>query len=123
MHNSDRDWNLSLNSLERHVVQEHGLTLTQHHGGKQKLISQVFPEQAIEKVLPVLTTLGRRVLHTGPLGSASVLKVMTNYLATVNLTNGSVEEIETPLAVKVQTNQQLSFPNPTFPLPKSSLWI
>ena len=38
-----------------------------------------------EKVLPVLTTLGRRVLHTGPLGSASVLKVMTNYLASVNL--------------------------------------
>jgi 3-hydroxyisobutyrate dehydrogenase len=38
-----------------------------------------------EKVLPVLTTLGRRVLHTGPLGSASTLKVMTNYLASVNL--------------------------------------
>jgi 3-hydroxyisobutyrate dehydrogenase len=28
---------------------------------------------------------GRRILHTGPLGSASKLKVMTNYLATVNL--------------------------------------
>ncbi|MEM7507951.1 MAG: NAD(P)-dependent oxidoreductase [Pseudomonadota bacterium] len=38
-----------------------------------------------EKMLPVLTTLGRRVLHTGPLGSASVLKVVTNYLATANL--------------------------------------
>ena len=38
-----------------------------------------------EKMLPVLTILGRRVLHTGPLGSASVLKVMTNYLATANL--------------------------------------
>lgn len=38
-----------------------------------------------EKVLPLLTTLGRRVLHTGPLGSASMLKVMTNYLATANL--------------------------------------
>jgi 3-hydroxyisobutyrate dehydrogenase len=38
-----------------------------------------------ERMLPLLTTLGRRVLHTGPLGSASVLKVMTNYLATVNL--------------------------------------
>ena len=36
-------------------------------------------------MLPVLTILGRRVLHTGPLGSASVLKVMTNYLATANL--------------------------------------
>jgi 3-hydroxyisobutyrate dehydrogenase len=29
--------------------------------------------------------MGRRVLHTGDLGTASVLKVMTNYLATVNL--------------------------------------
>ena len=38
-----------------------------------------------ERVLPVLTVLGRRVLHTGGLGSASVLKVITNYLATANL--------------------------------------
>jgi len=38
-----------------------------------------------ERILPVLTILGRRVLHTGPLGTASVLKVMTNYLATANL--------------------------------------
>ena len=29
--------------------------------------------------------MGRRVLHTGDLGSASVLKVLTNYLATVKL--------------------------------------
>jgi len=41
--------------------------------------------EAFEKVLPLLTVLGRRVLHTGPIGSASVLKVITNYLATVNL--------------------------------------
>ncbi len=38
-----------------------------------------------ERALPVLTVLGRRVLHTGPVGSASTLKVMTNYLATANL--------------------------------------
>lgn len=38
-----------------------------------------------ERVLPLLTTLGRRVLHTGEVGSASVLKVATNYLATTNL--------------------------------------
>ena len=38
-----------------------------------------------ERLLPILTILGRRVLHTGPLGTASVLKVMTNYLATANL--------------------------------------
>ncbi|MEM6593374.1 MAG: NAD(P)-dependent oxidoreductase [Pseudomonadota bacterium] len=38
-----------------------------------------------ERVLPLLTTMGRRVLHTGELGTASMLKVMTNYLATANL--------------------------------------
>lgn len=38
-----------------------------------------------ERILPLLTTMGRRVLHTGDLGSASVLKVITNYLATANL--------------------------------------
>jgi len=38
-----------------------------------------------EAILPLLTTMGRRILHTGPLGSASVLKVVTNYLATANL--------------------------------------
>ena len=38
-----------------------------------------------ERILPLLKNLGRRILHTGPLGTASVLKVMTNYLATANL--------------------------------------
>ena len=38
-----------------------------------------------ERILPILTVLGRRILHTGPLGSASILKVVTNYLATANL--------------------------------------
>ena len=40
---------------------------------------------AFERVLPILTVLGRRILHTGPLGSASILKVVTNYLCTVHL--------------------------------------
>jgi len=38
-----------------------------------------------ERALPVLKSMGRRILHTGELGSASTLKVMTNYLATANL--------------------------------------
>lgn len=38
-----------------------------------------------ERILPLLTIMGRRVLHTGDLGSASILKVVTNYLATANL--------------------------------------
>ncbi len=41
--------------------------------------------ETFERALPFLTLMGRRILHTGPLGSASTLKVMTNYLATANL--------------------------------------
>jgi len=41
--------------------------------------------ETFERILPLLTSMGRRILHTGPLGSASVLKVITNYLATANL--------------------------------------
>ncbi len=40
---------------------------------------------AFEIVLPLLTTVGREVLHTGPLGTASIMKVTTNYLAGVQL--------------------------------------
>ncbi|MCP4183848.1 MAG: NAD(P)-dependent oxidoreductase [Hyphomicrobiales bacterium] len=40
---------------------------------------------AFERVLPILTSMGREILHTGPLGSASILKVVTNYLASVHL--------------------------------------
>jgi 3-hydroxyisobutyrate dehydrogenase len=40
---------------------------------------------AFEKILPALTVMGRKVLHTGELGSATVLKVITNYLASVHL--------------------------------------
>jgi len=53
--------------------------------------------EAFEKALPILKTMGRRVLHTGDLGTASTLKVMTNYLATVNL--GSVSEALTTMKV------------------------
>ncbi len=41
--------------------------------------------EVFERMLPILTAMGRRILHAGPLGSASTLKVMTNYLATANL--------------------------------------
>jgi 3-hydroxyisobutyrate dehydrogenase len=40
---------------------------------------------AFEQALPVLRVMGRRIIHIGPLGSASVLKVVTNYLAFVHL--------------------------------------
>ena len=40
---------------------------------------------AFERVLPILALLGQRILHTGALGSASQLKVLTNYLCTVHL--------------------------------------
>jgi len=41
--------------------------------------------EVFERMLPILTTMGHRILHTGALGSASILKVVTNYLATANL--------------------------------------
>ena len=41
--------------------------------------------EAFDLVLPTLQVLGRQILHTGPLGSASALKVVTNYLCTVHL--------------------------------------
>ena len=41
--------------------------------------------KAFEKILPILSVMGRKILHTGKLGSASVLKVITNYLASVHL--------------------------------------
>ena len=40
---------------------------------------------SFEKILPILTTMGRKILHTGELGTASILKVITNYLASVHL--------------------------------------
>ena len=41
--------------------------------------------KVFEKILPVLSSMGRKILHTGDLGTASVLKVITNYLASVHL--------------------------------------
>ena len=41
--------------------------------------------EAFEKILSALTVMGRKILHTGELGSATILKVITNYLASVHL--------------------------------------
>ncbi len=41
--------------------------------------------ETFDRIAPFLKTMGRRILRTGELGSASVLKVVTNYLATANL--------------------------------------
>ena len=43
------------------------------------------PRDGFDTVLPLLKSMGRRILHTGDLGTASKLKVMTNYLCTVHL--------------------------------------
>ena len=40
---------------------------------------------AFQKILPALTVMGRKILHTGELGTASILKLITNYLASVHL--------------------------------------
>lgn len=59
--------------------------------------------QTFERILPLLTTLGRRVLHTGDLGSASMLKVLTNYLATVHLA-ANAEALVTAKAAGMDLN-------------------
>lgn len=41
--------------------------------------------EAFEFAMPALSALGRQILHTGPAGSASVLKVITNFLASTHL--------------------------------------
>lgn len=41
--------------------------------------------RAFDLAFPFLRMMGRKILHTGPLGSASALKVVTNYLASANL--------------------------------------
>ena len=41
--------------------------------------------KVFEKIKPILFIMGKKILHTGKIGTASVLKVMTNYLATSNL--------------------------------------
>ena len=41
--------------------------------------------KAFDKILPALTVMGRKILHTGELGTATILKVITNYLASVHL--------------------------------------
>ena len=51
-----------------------------------------------ERVLPLLARMGQQVLHTGELGSASVLKVVTNYLATANLLSLSEALVTTKAA-------------------------
>lgn len=40
---------------------------------------------AFDKVMPILSILGGDIVHTGGIGTASVLKVITNYLAGVQL--------------------------------------
>ncbi len=41
--------------------------------------------ETFDKIFPTLKFMGRSILHTGNLGSASTLKVLTNFLATANL--------------------------------------
>ena len=47
--------------------------------------------------------MGRNILHTGTLGSASVLKVLTNYLASANLVS-LAEALTTASAVGMDLN-------------------
>ena len=54
--------------------------------------------EVFEQILPLLVMMGRHVLHTGDAGSASILKVVTNYLATANLVSISEALVTTKAA-------------------------
>ena len=56
-----------------------------------------------EMAFPSLKTMGRRILHVGDVGTASILKVMTNYLATANLISVS-EALTTAKAMGLDLN-------------------
>ena len=42
-------------------------------------------KKAYDKIFNILSIMGKNILYTGKLGSASILKVLSNYLATSNL--------------------------------------
>ena len=63
--------------------------------------------EVFEKILPVLTVMGKKILHTGKLGSASVLKVITNYLASVNLVSiGEALTVAKKLGMDLKTTYE-----------------
>jgi 3-hydroxyisobutyrate dehydrogenase len=64
--------------------------------------------EAFERVLPVLKTLGRRILHTGTLGSASELKVVTAYEA-IRISSGNSFVHETESQVILNGSRDISF--------------
>jgi len=41
--------------------------------------------ESFERSFPILSSIGHQILHCGELGNASTLKVVTNYLASINL--------------------------------------
>jgi len=61
------------------------------------------PRDTFEEMLGILVSMGRQILHTGPLGSASVLKVITNFLASANLVS-LAEALVTADAVGMDLN-------------------
>jgi len=75
------------------VADQHGVTLLECpvSGGCHRAATgniSIFAggsRQAFDRGFPYLQMLGRQILHTGELGSASVLKVVTNYLAAIHL--------------------------------------
>lgn len=76
------------------LAADHGVTLLESpvSGGCHRAATgniSIFAggaREAFERGLPLLQILGQRILHTGPWGTASELKVITNYLAAVHLT-------------------------------------
>ena len=60
-------------------------------GGQHKAVSGNISvlvggnKKSYERSFPILSCIGHRILHCGEIGKASTLKVVTNYLASINL--------------------------------------
>ncbi len=81
---------IEMSTTDEAEVKRLGALVVEHGGGHRADTGNISifvgtERPTFERILPLLTKMGRRVLHTGPLGTASVLKVITNYLATANL--------------------------------------
>ena len=59
--------------------------------------------KTFDRALPIIKVMGRRILHTGGIGTASILKVITNFLATANLVT-LCEALTTAKAADIDLN-------------------
>ena len=57
--------------------------------------------ESFERSFPILSCIGHQILHCGEIGKASTLKVVTNYLASINLLAVSYTHLTLPTILLV----------------------